>query len=172
MLTGIEQEDYRLFSQALGNILGIADGIDGGAYHAIMCSDQAAYASASATGSRIEALKPVLQDYFRTTDEAMQAVCASWPAAALDPEHNQPVESDAPVLLLSGRFDPVTPPEWGGLVAETLSRGYAYTFPSSTHDLLSENRCAQAIVAQFVENPAMPHDPCLDAQVGVDFYTP
>ncbi|MFG0253442.1 MAG: alpha/beta hydrolase, partial [Phycisphaerales bacterium JB038] len=51
--------------------------------------------------------------------------CADWPKSDLPEDFGEPVVVDVPVLILSGSLDPVTPPEWGELLAAQL--------PSSRH---------------------------------------
>ena len=37
------------------------------------------------------------------------------------------VYSETPALLLSGEYDPITPPAWAALAAETLPMSHTYT---------------------------------------------
>jgi pimeloyl-ACP methyl ester carboxylesterase len=53
-------------------------------------------------------------------DEYRRA-CAEWPAAAVQAGFMQPVSGSVPTLLISGYFDPVTPPGFADNVAKTLS---------------------------------------------------
>lgn len=48
-----------------------------------------------------------------------------WPRSKLPKDYGEPVRSDVPALILSGKFDPVTPPRWGQKVADN--------FPNSRH---------------------------------------
>ena len=41
-----------------------------------------------------------------------KAICGFWPRSTLPEDAAAPVTADVPVLLLSGRYDPVTPPRW------------------------------------------------------------
>jgi len=75
--------------------------------------------------------------------------CASWPRADLPPDFAVPVRADVPVLLLSGRLDPVTPPYWGEQVAMSLPRARQVAFAASAH--FPTGDCASGLVAQFVE---------------------
>ena len=45
----------------------------------------------------------------------------------------EPVRSEIPTLLLSGRFDPITPAPNADRVAAGLSHAFRYTFASGTH---------------------------------------
>jgi len=58
--------------------------------------------------------------------------------------------SDAPVLLLSGEIDPVTPPSFAEEVAKTLSRSLALTVPGEGHGVLGRS-CVARLAADFLE---------------------
>lgn len=73
------------------------------------------------------------------------------------------VESDVPTLVLSGRFDPTTPPRLGDLAARTLSRSHVVVAPHLAHGLITVDDCVDGIVAEFLARPdAMPSVACLD----------
>lgn len=77
---------------------------------------------------------------------------------ALDPN---PVESDLPILLLSGAFDPVTPSQWALDAAESLPNSFVFVFPGASHTV-SPLPCARAIMKRFLDDPdRRPSDPCL-----------
>lgn len=48
------------------------------------------------------------------------AACRLWDMEPLPAQANAPARSDIPTLILSGRFDPITPPANGDRVAATL----------------------------------------------------
>jgi pimeloyl-ACP methyl ester carboxylesterase len=52
--------------------------------------------------------------------ERAGAFCAAWRDSPVDVRELEPVSSDVPVLILAGRYDPITPPEFGATAAETL----------------------------------------------------
>ena len=85
----------------------------------------------------------------------MRAACAL-PVIAL------PVQSDKPVLLLSGGMDPVTPPAYGTVVAQgfpnsrhVIARGYGH--------IVSPHACAPRLVGAFVAagSVAKLPEPCI-----------
>jgi hypothetical protein len=47
--------------------------------------------------------------------------CAAWPVAPVQLDFTRPVSGVVPTLLISGYFDPVTPPSFADAVAKTLS---------------------------------------------------
>jgi pimeloyl-ACP methyl ester carboxylesterase len=58
-------------------------------------------------------------------------VCAIWPRAKVADEDVAPVHSDAPVLLLSGTLDPVTPPIWAEDALRSLPNGRHLVVPGA-----------------------------------------
>lgn len=75
--------------------------------------------------------------------------CRSWPRADLPADFAAPARADVPVLLLSGRLDPVTPPHWGEQVALFLPGARQIVFAASSH--FPTGDCASGLAAQFVE---------------------
>jgi pimeloyl-ACP methyl ester carboxylesterase len=78
--------------------------------------------------------------------------CAAWRAATLPPEVLQPVSSEAPVLLLSGERDPVTPAANGERVARHLPNGLHLVIPDGAHspEGMKGVECLDGLAASFV----------------------
>jgi pimeloyl-ACP methyl ester carboxylesterase len=74
-------------------------------------------------------------------------VCGIWPRGEVPADDAEPVRSDAPVLLLSGTLDPVTPPEWADVALRTLPNGRHIVAPGA-HGL--GGPCIGRIVREFV----------------------
>ena len=78
--------------------------------------------------------------------------------------------SDIPTLILAGEFDPITPPYWGRVAAETLNTHYFYEFPGHGHGIMRSDRCGFEIGLQFLNDPyTEPDSSCLDEIGGVIF---
>jgi pimeloyl-ACP methyl ester carboxylesterase len=65
-------------------------------------------------------------------------------------EFKSPVRSDAPVLLLSGQLDPVTPPANGDRVAATLPNSLHLVAPGQGHGVIMRG-CVRKIAIDFIE---------------------
>jgi len=65
-------------------------------------------------------------------DEYMNA-CRLWPRAAIARDARTPVTSRVPTLLVSGYFDPVTPPEFAERVAKSLPIAKTVVSPAGSH---------------------------------------
>jgi TAP-like protein len=61
-----------------------------------------------------------------------------------------------PTLLLSGDFDPITPPNFATQIAPGLSRAQLVTFPRGAHGQAFDSSCANGIIESFLNNPTGP----------------
>ena len=105
-------------------------------------------------------LSGVLADraaYPRITDpdtaDLVPALCAVWLDPTTEPVDRTPVASAVPTLLLSGEFDPTTPPRWADLAAESLSRSHSIVVPMGGHGVGMDTRCGRALVGAFLNAP-------------------
>jgi pimeloyl-ACP methyl ester carboxylesterase len=132
---------------ALDRRMNLLDSGSHGVYLAITCAEDLPFIPPG-EGERL-AEGTFLGDY-RLRDQ--RAACAVWPRAPLGPGYRGPVVSDAPTLILSGEWDPVTPPAHGDQVARHLANSLHVVVPSGAHDLagLENSACIDALVNDFV----------------------
>ena len=71
-----------------------------------------------------------------------QRACALWPVADLRADFRRPISASTPTLLISGAFDPVTPPEFAERIAKTLSASRLVVAKQGAHG--SAGWCAGA----------------------------
>lgn len=64
-----------------------------------------------------------------------------------------PVSSDIPVMIMSGEFDPVTPPYFGEIAAKSLLNARVMVVQGGSHAVLHFNDCTMDRVKQFLKNP-------------------
>lgn len=105
------------------------------------------------------------------------ATCEIWrntlPAQPLRPTDTQPVASDLPTLVLTGLYDPVTPPIYARMAASHLVNAFYVEFDGQGHDLLGNDSCANAIADKFLDDPhSPPRDRCLGRSTPPDFLLP
>ena len=79
--------------------------------------------------------------------------CALWPRATIESDYSQPVQSDVPVLIVTGEWDPVTPPSNGDATAKSLKNSVHIVVPHVGHGLggLEGIDCIDRISTEFVE---------------------
>jgi pimeloyl-ACP methyl ester carboxylesterase len=82
--------------------------------------------------------------------EALQAQCAAWPRGTRPADFREPLTGDIPVLLISGEYDPVTPPRYGDRVAAHLGHARHVVLRGQGHSLFSTG-CMPTLAAQFIE---------------------
>ena len=99
-------------------------------------------------------------------------LCRDWNIRLLDKSLLLPVKSDIPTLLLSGRFDPITPPEQADRVAAHLSRAFKFTFPRGAHGQAFVVPCANFMIANFLEKPGQAPDGACAREAEPAFVTP
>ncbi|HEX3474866.1 MAG TPA: alpha/beta hydrolase [Kofleriaceae bacterium] len=81
------------------------------------------------------------------------AACRDWPRGEIPAGYHQPVRSDVPVLLVSGPYDPVTPPRFAAGVARQLPHAVQLTIPDGHHGQggLAHPECIAGITARFFD---------------------
>ncbi len=78
------------------------------------------------------------------------AQCSQWPQGHVAPDFHTPVSSNKPVLLLSGAWDPVTPPRYADAVAAHLPNSRHLIAAGQGHNVMPRG-CLPRLVRQFVE---------------------
>ena len=144
-----------------------------GMYFSVVCADSVPFDSAEAALAAGEKLPPRLDAALTSAAIGLLDDCYLWNVPASHPRENNVVHSDIPTLLLSGAYDPITPPAWGTLAARALSHSWHYIFPAAGHGVLGSHACADALLRAFLDDPtARPDDDCVAALRPPDFHLP
>jgi pimeloyl-ACP methyl ester carboxylesterase len=77
--------------------------------------------------------------------------CAVWPRGRVSADHRKPTKSPIPTLLLSGEFDPVTPPIGGEEVLRGLAQGLHIVIRNNGHPMGSAEECIGAMIFSFID---------------------
>ena len=106
--------------------------------------------------------------------EAFEVICALWPHGPVDADFHLPVNSNKPVLLLSGGDDPVTPPAYAAQAARTLSNSLQVVVQGMSHGQISAP-CAARLLSRFIDTASIrgldAELACMQATVPVAFMT-
>ena len=83
--------------------------------------------------------------------------CALWPRGSIERDYAEPIHSDVPVLIMTGEWDPVTPPSNGATVAKTLTNSLHIVVPHGAHGLggLEGIECVEGLMTEFIERGAV-----------------
>ncbi len=126
-------------------------GVALGVYLSTTCAEALPLTSEAAYRAAQAAVHPAIASGVAQDD--LFALCAAWdvpPAPAAD---LVAVHSAVPALLLSGRFDPITPASDAAIVARTLSHARQVVFPTTGHAAIAGRRCPLQIMDQFLRDP-------------------
>lgn len=83
--------------------------------------------------------------------QGMRSVCEIWPRGVVDADFSSPLHSAAPVLILSGSNDPVTPPAYGERALRSFPNGRHLVLAGQGHGQLAVG-CMPRLLAQFVKS--------------------
>lgn len=165
-ITVARDRDQLAIAREVNAALGYAN--HWGAYLSVQCRDEVAFESRAGLEAAAAGVAAPLRSAYATG--LMFELCEVWDVGQPPAVENEPVESDIPALLLAGEYDPITPPEWAHLAAETLPNGRVYEFRGVGHGVMRSNECALSIGLQFLEDPTGPLDTsCMAALEGVAF---
>ncbi len=156
--------DYFWVARLVGLLLATQELISDGMHYSVKCHDEAPFAS-------LEEHLAVLEEYPRLAPVFLYSnigeqgfrVCEGWDAGRAPPIEDEPVFSELPTLVMSGEYDPVSPPATGERVASTLPNSFAYTYPGVGHGASTVAGCPQDMMIDFFLDPTVrPDDDCLD----------
>ncbi|MGE7137322.1 alpha/beta hydrolase [Luteibacter sp. NPDC031894] len=120
----------------------LGDTMDGGMQYSVICSEDA-----DLLRSRPEDKDTILGD---TMIEAFRAACSVWPHGARPADFHSPLKSDVPALLMSGEFDPVTPPRYGDEVLKGLPNGRHLVLKGQGHNVVARG-CMPRLLDRFID---------------------
>lgn len=157
-----------LTSQAVGILQNLSSTLSYGMHNSVMCSEDTPHYQNIDTAALAKTYLGAEQV------AAMQAVCAEWPNGVADDNLKAPLTSDKPVLLLSGEFDPITPPAYATQAQIGLSNSHHFTAPGQGHGVIARG-CIPRVVAHFVaeadiESTIAAADGCIDRQRAMPFF--
>ena len=140
--------------------------ISTGMQFSVQCGEEVRFTTQKEIAAAAEAY-PELRDSFVSP---IFTICQSWGAREADPIENERVSSDIPTLVLSGEYDPVTPPAWGQIVAEDLNNSFYFEFPGVGHGASISGECPLSVSLAFLADPnAEPDGSCIAEMTGPAF---
>lgn len=138
-----------------------------GMYYSVNCSESVHYdpQQIDLSGIPLQLSKDTVVEA-----EGFQQLCRNWQVNDLSDQLDDPVVSDIPTLIFNGRFDPITPPANGQLVAKTLKNSYVHTFQNTGHGALLASDCALSMAVNFLDDPSQgPNSACVSTAPAIPF---
>ena len=143
-----------------------------GQFLSVECNEEVPFSDPESVRSRRDAyprLAPLVEGALVQSEYAFE-FCSRWGAGVADPIEAEPITSDIPTLVLAGRFDPITPPEYGRRVADRLEKAWFVEFPTLAHGIATVEGCPRSVTLDFLEDPHTAPDPtCVADMPGIEF---
>ncbi len=154
----------RLASQATIVMSGLNEMLARGMELSVLCSEDYPFMDLSADYSHT-----LMGDLFL---KMVDTQCQVWPHAEIPQGFHDPVESDIPVLLMSGERDPVTPPHYAAQAAETFSNSLNLVARGRAHSVM-KNICLRDITTAFIDQGSVADldTSCLENILPAPFFT-
>ena len=168
MIYDAHEGNFDAFARIL-SILVFDRSMSYGMYYSVVCAEDADFTPAD---HDLSGVRPVIADIEQRTPQSLLDVCKTWDVQPLGPSADQPVQSNIPTLVLSGGFDPITPPEYAASVVSSLTNSFYFVFPTGGHGQMLDGDCADSMILSFLANPSQaPDSSCIDPQAIPDFLT-
>ena len=152
LVSALNARDPAVMAQLASEGTNQANELAEGAFVAIECRDRG-------DSFGLERVLALLEEYpeYLTIYNAFSAtpVCEDLGLGNILPRSQRPVESAIPTLLYSGGFDPITPPEWGDIAANSLSNGRTIVFDDAGHGSAGFSSCGFNALLDFLRQPRL-----------------
>ncbi len=155
--------DFAVLNKFRGALLARAPTMSRGMTFSVQCHEELAFSSEADFEMALANYPEFTGLYAHTATGALSfRVCERWGAGAAPPLENEPVSSAIPTLVMTGEFDPITPPRWGEQVASHLSQSYVFEYPRVGHGASFVAGCPREMMLAFLDEPtASPDATCL-----------
>lgn len=116
----------------------------------VVCAEYAPLTSSAKIAAAEAEVRPEIASVWNS--QKYLVACPIWSVPPAPASMSKPVTSDVTTLLLSGSFDPSTPPSWSDHVAETLPHAHQTSIASATHGVVL-TECGMLTLATFLHDP-------------------
>jgi pimeloyl-ACP methyl ester carboxylesterase len=142
------QNDFSPFlKEAISAGSSVSDFIADGMYLSVTCAEDVPFIDQN-EAAQANAGNPF--GNYRVVQQTR--ACSMWPQGKIPDGYHEPVSSDIPVLIFSGKMDPVTPPERGDEVASHLPNSRHVIVAHGAHGLdgLTNVECLDKLMLEFL----------------------
>ena len=161
--------EFDMFELVFGTIIGQIDFRSSGMYFSVHCADEVPFTT-QAQVERASNSHPQLAPYLEP--ESVFDICGFWGSEPNDIK-SAPLDINISTLVLAGRFDPITPPEWGRRAGSVIPGSHYVEFPSGAHGVLGSSDCSFDITLEFLRAPDRePNSSCVVDLPLIAFKTP
>lgn len=174
IITAASEDDFALLTVLYMSTLDSLGVLSDGMSNSVQCVEEIPFGDVASYSAQIEG-HPNFEAFFAEEflgGAAFPLSCEVWQVEVADALENQPVQSDIPTLVMTGQFDPITPPAWGEQVAQTLSNATYFNYPAVGHGASVSADCPRQMALAFLDDPNQTLDAACLAAMAVNFITP
>ncbi len=155
--------DFQWAADTLGALLDSSFSI--GMQLAVNCAERD---SADARQTVDPSVPTVFAQALQQEQTGLSVACSLMNVPLLPDEARTPADTPIPTLLMSGEFDPITPPAYGDIVVRQLPEATHVVFPGTAHGALFAT-CPQSIARAFLQDPSATLDTSCTQEMGLTF---
>lgn len=158
----IQAHNYKQLATLYG-LVAFDNTFSDGMFYSTECSEDWPFLTLQDITASERGITPQIAKVFGQEDEQQEyAVCQFWNVQHAPISQKQPVISSLPTLIVTGEYDPITPPANGQEVAKNLNHSYFFTFPGQGHGQQYSSSCSDQIISAFYDNPdQQPDSSCI-----------
>jgi pimeloyl-ACP methyl ester carboxylesterase len=153
MIYDISQGNYNILHERLALYFDTSGAL--GMQMSVQCAEEIPFNAPEEAYVAAQNAAPQIAAFYPASVQPLFFACREWTMVAPDPRENLPVSSDIPALILAGDQDPITPPDWGRLAAQSLSHAYFHEFPGHGHWVTRSSDCALSTALTFWNDPTV-----------------
>ncbi|MGB0524286.1 MAG: alpha/beta hydrolase [Flammeovirgaceae bacterium] len=166
----LKQKNESALQAILGSIRGRSNAINYWMMHSVNNFDVGAFTSTALfekDAVKFPQLKGGLSLF-----KADTKIFENWHPNQADSTLFRAVASTIPTLVISGEFDPITPPMYADLAHQSLAQSYHYVYPGLGHGASLSGACPKEMVANFLNHPTnAPDSTCMKRMPTIAFVT-
>ncbi len=165
MIYAIRQGNYAILRQRLELYFEASTAL--GMQTSVQCGEEIPFSQPEEAFTAAQGVQPQIAAFYPASVQPLFQVCREWGLPPPDPRENLPVSSDVPALVLAGEYDPITPPAWGRMAAESLSHAFFFEYPANGHWVTRSSPCALQMALAFWDDPATAPDASCILETGL-----
>ena len=165
MIVDVENGDTITLSQLASINITNLPFVSFGMHLSVQCAEEVPFADPVTVAAADDPF-PEFVDLFEISSNVGPGVfdlCDIWDVEPSGAVEALPVVSDIPTLVLSGEYDPITPPAWGELAAASLSNSTYVLALGLGHGVSLGSPCTTDLALAFIDDPTGELDTsCID----------
>ena len=155
------ERNYLPFAaQALRLTSQLSESMSYGMHNAVVCTEDVPFYDFD-----FEEMAALLQNTYLGAEQldGLRTICNNWPKGYIDKDLKAPLDVNVPTLLLSGEFDPITPPDNAEITIAHLPNAKHFVAPGQGHGVIARG-CVNKIATDFISTPILQEldTDCLD----------